>query len=56
VLWRIWQLLARHFVGDQVCETFSVVFRKPKLLAPFHVLPTRRNSSYQHVTGSQSDA
>lgn len=29
VLWRIWQLLARYFVGDQMRESFSVVLRKP---------------------------
>ncbi|MGB7553084.1 MAG: methyltransferase domain-containing protein [Candidatus Korobacteraceae bacterium] len=33
VLWRIWQLLARYFFGDQVCESFSIVLRKPAEVA-----------------------
>lgn len=32
LLWRMWQLLARCVVGDQACEAFSVVLRKPQTL------------------------
>lgn len=29
VMWRVWQLIARSLVGDQACESFYVVLRKP---------------------------
>jgi 2-polyprenyl-6-hydroxyphenyl methylase/3-demethylubiquinone-9 3-methyltransferase len=34
IMWRIWQGLSLSVVGDQACESFSVVLRKPQTPEP----------------------
>ena len=44
VLWRIWQQLALCVVGDQACESFSVVLRKPQTFHGPSLTPATRLS------------